>query len=74
MDLESVIGSDAEDVARRTLRYKFGRLSNRGIVTRIREMGAFSSDDMRDEEILKRWFDKYDAALYRLRVEKQNSG
>lgn len=65
--LETALRNDAEEVARRTLRYKFGRLSNRKIVARIRA-ALPSPPELSDDVLLERWFAEYDAALQRLRV------
>lgn len=65
--LETALRDDAEEVARRTLRYKFGRLSNRKIVARIRA-ALPSAPELSDDALLERWFAEYDAALRRLRV------
>jgi hypothetical protein len=74
MDLGSdgfdrVLHEDAREVARRTLRYKFGRLSNRRILGVLRPAAA---DDPRmrnasDAELLDLWFGAYADSLRTLR-------
>jgi hypothetical protein len=60
---------DAEKVARRTLRHKFGRLSNRRILATLRAADdAERYANASDAELLDRWFTEYEAALRRLRA------
>ena len=66
--LECTMRADAEEAARRTLRYKFGRLSNRKIVERIRTGAAGGDAGLSDDELLERWFAVYEDALHRLRI------
>ena len=67
--LDAVLRADAEDVARRTLRYKFGRLSNRRILATLK--GTIGEPvRISDEELLQRWFREYDSALFRLRRDR----
>ncbi len=66
---DEALRADAEKVARRTLRHKFGRLSNRRIIAVLRA----ADDEQRyadqpDAVLLERWFAEYDAALRRLRA------
>ncbi len=68
--LEGTMRADAEEAARRTLRYKFGRLSNRKIVERIRTGAAGGDAGLSDDELLERWFAVYEDALHRLRIAK----
>ncbi len=66
--LDAVLRADAQEVARRTLRHKFGRLSNRRILATLR--GALPADvqaRLADDELLDRWFAEYAAAVDRLR-------
>jgi hypothetical protein len=69
--LEAVLRADAQEVARRTLRYKFGRLSNRRILSTLR--AALPADlgvELADGELLDRWFAEYATAVDRLRSEQ----
>jgi len=69
--LDAVLRADAQEVARRTLRYKFGRLSNRRILATLR--AALPGDlqaDLADGELLDRWFAEYATAVDRLRSEQ----
>lgn len=66
--LEAVLRADAQEVARRTLRHKFGRLSNRRILATLR--GALPAElqaQLADDELLDRWFSEYANAVDRLR-------
>jgi hypothetical protein len=68
--LDAVLRADAEEVARRTLRYKFGRLSNRRILATLK--GALPPDfpmTLGDNELLDRWFAEYATAVERMRSE-----
>ena len=68
--LDAVLRADAQEVARRTLRHKFGRLSNRRILATLR--GALPADlqtELADGELLDRWFAEYANAVDRLRSE-----
>ena len=69
--LEAVLRTDAQEVARRTLRYKFGRLSNRRILATLR--AALPLDlqgELADGDLLDRWFAEYSTAVERLRSEQ----
>ena len=69
--LDAVLRADAQEVARRTLRHKFGRLSNRRILATLR--GALPADlqaELADGELLDRWFAEYTTAVDRLRSEQ----
>lgn len=69
--LEAVLRADAQEVARRTLRHKFGRLSNRRILATLR--GALPADlqtELADDELLDRWFAEYATAVDRLRSQQ----
>ena len=71
--LEAVLRADAQEVARRTLRHKFGRLSNRRILATLR--GALPADlqtELADGELLDRWFAEYGTAVDRLRSEQHS--
>ncbi len=66
---EDMLRSDTEKVARRTLRHKFGRLSNRRIISILRSTAdAHMYEEQPDEVLLDRWFAEYEAALRRLRA------
>jgi hypothetical protein len=70
--LEAVLRADAQEVARRTLRHKFGRLSNRRILATLK--AALPGDlqtELADGELLDRWFAEYATAVDRLRSEAQ---
>ena len=72
--LDAVLRADAQEVARRTLRHKFGRLSNRRILATLR--GALPDDlqtELADGELLDRWFAEYANAVDRLRSENRYS-
>ncbi len=66
---EDTLRSDTEKAARRTLRYKFGRLSNRRILSTLRGTAdAAVYEQQPDQALLDRWFTEYEAALRRLRA------
>ena len=69
--LETVLRADAQEVARRTLRYKFGRLSNRRILATLKSAlpEGFQSN-LDDAELLDRWFAEYATAVDRMRSEQ----
>lgn len=70
--LDAVLRADAQEVARRTLRYKFGRLSNRRILATLKSAlpdGVTGTFD--DAELLDRWFAEYATAVDRMRAEQQ---
>lgn len=70
--LDAVLRADAQEVARRTLRYKFGRLSNRRILATLK--AALPGDfpyAVDDAELLDRWFAVYQSAVDRMRSEQQ---
>jgi hypothetical protein len=70
--LDAVLRADAQEVARRTLRHKFGRLSNRRILATLK---AALPDDLQtklaDGELLDRWFAEYATAVDALRSQQQ---
>jgi hypothetical protein len=67
---EDTLRADTEKAARRTLRHKFGRLSNRRILSVLRSAAdAHVYEQQPDEELLDRWFAEYEAALRRLRAQ-----
>ena len=69
--LEAVLRADAQEVARRTLRHKFGRLSNRRILATLRAaLPAVLQTELADGELLDRWFAEYATAVDRLRSEQ----
>jgi hypothetical protein len=70
--LDAVLRADAQEVARRTLRHKFGRLSNRRILATLK--AALPEDlqaQLADVELLDRWFAEYATAVDRLRSQAQ---
>ncbi len=72
--LDAVLRADAQEVARRTLRHKFGRLSNRRILATLK--AALPLDlqaELGDGELLDRWFAEYATAVDRLRSERPAS-
>ncbi len=67
---EDTLRSDTEKAARRTLRHKFGRLSNRRIISTLRSAAdAHMYEEHSDEVLLDRWFTEYEAAIRRLRAK-----
>ncbi len=67
---EDTLRIDTEKAARRTLRHKFGRLSNRRIISILRSAAdAHVYEEQPDEVLLDRWFAEYEAALRRLRAQ-----
>ncbi len=69
--LEAVLRTDAQEVARRTLRYKFGRLSNRRILATLRAaLPVDLQGELADGDLLDRWFAEYSTAVERLRSEQ----
>jgi hypothetical protein len=73
---ERVLHEDAEEVARRTLRYKFGRLSNRRILGVLRP-AADGDPRLRqatDAELLDLWFGAYADSLRALRRAPGQAG
>ena len=71
---EDTLRADSEKAARRTLRHKFGRLSNRRIISTLRAAaGADVYEQDSDEVLLDRWFAEYEAALRRLRAGELRS-
>jgi hypothetical protein len=72
--LDAVMRADAQEVARRTLRHKFGRLSNRRILATLKAAMAPDAEGQHpDAELLDRWFAEYVSAVERLRSEGQLS-
>ena len=69
--LDAVLRADAQEVARRTLRHKFGRLSNRRILATLK--AALPVDlqaELADGELLDRWFAEYATAVDLLRSQQ----
>lgn len=61
LSLNEAILTDAREVVRRVRRYKFGRLSNRAIVARVRTLAdAEEARQLSDEQLLARWFEAFD--------------
>jgi len=68
-EFQSLVQADAREVAQRSLRYRFGRLSNMRILSVLRP-AANKVDGLRrlsDSELLDRWFVEFG----RLRSEMQ---
>jgi hypothetical protein len=63
------IRADAREVAKRTLRSKFGRLSNARILTILRRAAAGNRamEEASDEDLLALWFEAFAAAREELR-------
>lgn len=66
---ETVVRTDARKVARRTLRYKFGRLSNKRILSLIKPLAADHPEfaGASDQRLLDTWFSAYEESLAELR-------
>ncbi len=66
------IQADAVEVAKRTLRSKFGRLSNARILRVLHEAAANdrSMGQASDEQLLSLWFDAFAVAREELRGRK----
>jgi hypothetical protein len=64
-----LVRDDAREVAKRTLRYKFGRLSNRRIVGILRPAAQEISElqSLTDAQLLDEWFLEFT----RIRIELQ---
>ena len=72
--LDAVLRADAQEVARRTLRHKFGRLSNRRILATLRAaLPVDLQGELADGDLLDRWFAEYTTAVDRLRSEQHFS-
>jgi hypothetical protein len=71
-EFERVLLADASEVARRTLRHKFGRLSNNRILRVLRKAALEdpAAALLGDAALLDRWFAVYDEELLRLRRER----
>lgn len=68
-NLEDTLRAEAQKAARRTLRHKFGRLSNRRIIATLRATSdADAYREQSDQTLLDRWFAEYEVALTRLRA------
>jgi hypothetical protein len=68
--LEAVLRADAQEVARRTLRYKFGRLSNRRILATLKAALPGDASAVDDAALLDRWFAEYASAVDRMRNQQ----
>jgi hypothetical protein len=68
-DLQRILDEDAERTARRVLRrHKFGRLSDRRIITLLRpHADASGLTDVRDRQLLDLWFVAFARHVERLR-------
>jgi hypothetical protein len=68
-DLQRILDEDAERTARRVLRrHKFGRLSDRRIITLLRpHADASGLSDVRDRQLLDLWFVAFARHVERLR-------
>jgi len=66
--VERVLYEDALECARRTKRYKFGRLSTDRIVSVLHQAALESGSSLRqkDEELVELWFSTYDECLKEL--------
>ena len=63
-DLQQVLEDDAERVARRVVRrHKFGRLSDRRIISLLRP----HAETVPDRELVDRWFDAFARHVAKLR-------
>ena len=71
LTFEDTLRLDAEKTARRTLQYRFGRLSNRRIIATLRaSIDADAYAEQPDDELLERWFAVYETSLRRLQVHR----
>ena len=71
--LEDTLRAEAQKAARRTLRHRFGRLSNRRIIATLRataDAAAYLEES--DQVLLDRWFAEYEIALRGLRAGQNN--
>lgn len=60
--LDDVIAADVQEVVSRVFRYKFGRLSNRRILTVLRTCAKPEElSPLSDADLLARWFEAFDA-------------
>jgi hypothetical protein len=68
-ELQRILDEDAERTARRVLRrHKFGRLSDRRIITLLRPHAEASGlSDVRDRQLLDLWFVAFARHVERLR-------
>ena len=68
-ELQRILDEDAERTARRVLRrHKFGRLSDRRIITLLRpHADASGLSDVRDRQLLDLWFVAFARHVERLR-------
>jgi hypothetical protein len=68
-DLQRILDEDAERTARRVVRrHKFGRLSDRRIITLLRpHADASGLSDVRDRQLLDLWFVAFARHVERLR-------
>lgn len=71
-EFERALRADAAEVARRTLRHKFGRLSNNRILHVLRKAAVEdpAATLLGDTALLDQWFAAYDEELQRLRRER----
>lgn len=71
MEVRRTAHEDALECARRTKRYKFGRLSNRRIVSLLRATAAEFGEPLpqSDAELVDLWFLEYESALRTVRLE-----
>ncbi len=68
-ELQRILDEDAEQTARRVLRrHKFGRLSDRRIITLLRPHAEASGlSDVRDQQLVDLWFVAFARHVERLR-------
>ncbi|MGH7330101.1 MAG: hypothetical protein ACREJX_17280 [Polyangiaceae bacterium] len=71
--VERVLHEDAFECAWRAGLYKFGRLSNKRIVTLMRETALSSGIPLSetDSEILDRWFAAYSAYFHQIKYRRR---
>jgi hypothetical protein len=73
LEVERILEEDAQECARRTARYKFGRLSTTRIVSLLRKTAdeAGLSLDQDDPALVEIWFAKYDEHVKVVRAGRE---
>jgi hypothetical protein len=67
-ELERILDDDAERTARRVVRrHKFGRLSDRRIITLLRPHADASGRAVQDRQLVELWFNAFARHVERLR-------
>ena len=67
-ELQRIVDEDAETVARRVVRrHKFGRLSDRRIITLLRPHAEACGMNVRDQQLVELWFSAFARHVERLR-------